>query len=217
VVFHTDAAHWFGKEAFSEIAQFQADLISGCAHKLHGPKGAGFLYIRSPLKPHPILPGGGQENERRAGTENLAAIAGLVTALERFVSPPVFPKERLRALTQSLERAVEQIPDSVVFCREAPRLSNTLAFAVRWTDASDILAALDLEGICASSGAACSAGSIEPSHVVRAMGFGEDLARALIRFSLGRENTPEEVATAVEVLRAVYKPRMSARQPSEKM
>lgn len=200
VVFHTDAAHWFGKETFQGVGQFHADLVSGCAHKLHGPKGAGFLYMRSPLKPHPILCGGGQENELRAGTENLAAIAGLVTALERFVSPPVFQKDVLEGLVGRLERAILEIPGCVLFARNVPHLSNTIAFAVPGTDSSDVLAALDLEGICASSGSACSAGSLEPSHVVRALGFGENHARALIRFSLGRENTEEEVAIVTDVL-----------------
>jgi cysteine desulfurase len=217
VVFHTDAVHWFGKEPFEAIGQFNADLVSGCAHKLHGPKGAGFLYIRSPLKPHPLLPGGGQENERRAGTENLAAIAGLVTALEQFVSPPVFPPQTLRSLVHRIEIALAEIPDCVVFAKDVPRLSNTIAFAVPGTDASDVLAALDIEGICASSGAACSAGSLEPSHVVRALGHDDFLARALVRFSLGRENTLEDVETALAVLSDIYRRRSSSQQMLEKV
>lgn len=211
VVFHTDAAHWFGKEPFHAVAQFNADLVSGCAHKLHGPKGAGFLFIRSPFKPHPILPGGGQENERRSGTENLAAIAGLVTALERFVSPPVFPAEKLRNMTRRIESALRRVPDCVIYARDAPRLANTVGFAVPGTDASDVLAALDLEGICASSGAACSAGSLEPSHVIRAVTGDDQQARALVRFSLGRENCEEEVDAALEVVLDVYK-RLANRQ-----
>ena len=90
IVFHTDAVQWFGKEPVENISQFNADLVSVCAHKFHGPKGAGLLFARSPLFPDPILFGGGHENERRAGTENLAGIVGLVEALERFVRPPVF-------------------------------------------------------------------------------------------------------------------------------
>ncbi len=204
VVFHTDATHWFGKEPFHGVAMFNADLVSGCAHKLYGPKGTGFLYIRSPLKQHPLLPGGSQENERRAGTENLAAIAGLVSVLERFLAPPVFPPKKLRELCNMLERGLREIRDCVVFAQKAPRLDNTVGFAVPGTDSSNVLAALDLEGICASSGAACSAGSVEPSHVIRAMGYDERCARALIRFSFGRDNTPEEVQTALEVLTRIY-------------
>jgi cysteine desulfurase len=104
VIFHTDAVQWFGKEPFSGIEQFNADLVSVCAHKFHGPKGAGLLYIRSPLHPDPILFGGGHENERRAGTENLPAIAGLAEALERFIPTPVFDKTRLAPLTCATNR-----------------------------------------------------------------------------------------------------------------
>jgi cysteine desulfurase len=96
IFFHTDAVQWFGKEPFENIGQFNADLVSVCAHKFHGPKGAGLLYIKSPLHPDPILFGGGHENERRAGTENLAGIIGLVAALEKFVKPPVFEKSKMK-------------------------------------------------------------------------------------------------------------------------
>jgi len=95
VLFHTDAVQWFGKEPFENIGQFNAELVSLCAHKIHGPKGAGLLFAESPLRPGPILFGGGHENERRAGTENLASIIGLVEALERFVKEPVFSREQL--------------------------------------------------------------------------------------------------------------------------
>ena len=90
IVFHTDAVQWFGKEPFENVGQFNADLVSVCAHKFHGPKGAGLLYVKSPLHPDPIFFGGGHENERRAGTENLAGIIGLVEAMESFLTPPVF-------------------------------------------------------------------------------------------------------------------------------
>src|SRR5208282_1172718 len=96
IAFHTDAVQWFGKEPFENIRQFNADLVSICAHKFHGPKGAGLLYAKSPLHPHPILFGGGQENERRAGTENLAGVIGLVEALERFIKPPVFSQSTVK-------------------------------------------------------------------------------------------------------------------------
>ena len=94
VLFHTDAVQWFGKEPFQDIHQFNADLVSICAHKFYGPKGAGALFIKSPLLPDPILFGGGHENERRAGTENLASIIGFTEALERFVPKPVFQNSR---------------------------------------------------------------------------------------------------------------------------
>ncbi len=192
VLFHCDAVQAFGKLAFDGMAGFEADLVSVCAHKFHGPKGAGALYVRSPLLPHPILHGGGHENERRAGTENLAAIVGLVEAFERCVMPPCFP-ERLRDWTGRLARVVEGIPGVRVLGDREGGLVNTLAFAVEGADGITLLANLDLEGVCASSGAACSAGSLEPSHVLKAMGLPADQCRALVRLSLGRETTEDEV------------------------
>jgi len=193
VLFHTDAAQWFGKEPFSEIHQFNADLVSLCAHKIHGPKGVGILYIRSPLLPHSILLGGGQEYERRAGTENLAAIAGMVAAVERFVVEPVFPSDRMNALSEKLASTISTIQGTTLLSPKISCLKNTVSFLVNRTDSFALLAGLDVEGVCASAGAACSAGSLEPSHVVSAMGFSPSLARSLIRFSLGRENSLQEV------------------------
>jgi cysteine desulfurase len=192
IVFHTDAVQWFGKEPFENLGQFNADLVSVCAHKFHGPKGAGLLYIKSPLHPDPILFGGGHENERRAGTENLAGIIGLVAALEKFVKPPVFNKKKLKLLANKLFSAVKEIEGCEIVSPEEFCLANMVSFVVRGADSIALLAGLDVEGICASSGSACSAGSIEPSHVVLAIGKNE-LANSLVRFSLGRETTAEEV------------------------
>jgi cysteine desulfurase len=107
IVFHTDAVQWFGKEPFENIGQFNADLVSVCAHKFHGPKGAGLLFVRSPLQPVPILFGGGHETERRAGTENLGGIAGLVAALDKFVKSPVFDRLKLAPLASKLIESFE--------------------------------------------------------------------------------------------------------------
>jgi cysteine desulfurase len=199
VLFHTDAVQWFGKMPFSQVCDFNADLVSICAHKLYGPKGAGALYIRSPLKPDPILFGGSHENERRAGTENLLAILGLVYCIEHFIKTPVFP-EQLAPLTTRIADTVATLPGIEILGPRAGRLCNTLSFVVSGTDSIALLAALDLEGICASSGSACSAGSLEPSHVVQAMGFESQLANALVRFSLGRESTMAEVEYVLESL-----------------
>jgi cysteine desulfurase len=192
IVFHTDAVQWFGKESVESIDQFNADLVSICAHKFHGPKGAGLLYIKSPLFPDPVMFGGGHENERRAGTENLASIFGLVEAMERFILPPVFNHEHLKPLTRQLMDCISGI-DGLAFAgsRES-RLINTVSFIARGIDSIVLLGGLDIEGVCASGGAACSAGSLEPSHVVSALGR-RDLANSLVRFSLGRESTPQGV------------------------
>ena len=203
VVFHTDAVQSFGKLPFEDIHQFNADLVSVCAHKFHGPKGTGALFIKSPLLPDPIAFGGGHENERRAGTENLAGIIGLAAAMERFVKTPVFQPEKLSPLTGRLIDFVKSL-DAVDFRGSLRnRLPNTVAFTVAGCDSITLLAGLDMEGICASSGSACSAGSLEPSHVLTAMGVDKKSANSLVRFSLGRDSTLAEVQTTEVVLRTV--------------
>jgi len=204
VAFHTDAVQWFGKEPVDSVSRFNADLVSVCAHKFHGPKGAGLLYIRSPLHPDPILFGGGHENERRAGTENLAGIVGLVEALERFVHAPVFSKVSLEPLTRWLIEHAAGIEGVEFVGARAGRLANTASFVVDRADSISLLAGLDMEGICASSGSACSAGSLEPSHVITAIGR-QQQAGALVRFSLGRESTKEELEIAAAAFAKVVR------------
>jgi len=204
IIFHTDAVQWFGKEPFENIHQFNADLVSVCAHKFHGPKGAGLLFIKSPLHPDPIFFGGGHENERRAGTENLPAIAGLVTALELFVKPPVFEPLKINPLVEKLAAAIEKIEGCEIVSPPNGSLANTLSFVVHGADGIALLAGLDLEGICASSGSACSAGSLEPSHVLVALGK-KAAANSLVRFSLGRDSTEAEVAFVCSALPAIIR------------
>ena len=191
VLFHTDAVQWFGKEPFDCIDQFKANLVSLCGHKFHAPKGVGALFIKSPLLPDPIFFGGSHENDRRAGTENMAGIAGLVNAIERFVTTPVFTRPELQPLSDRLA-VFAQLDGVNIAGPLTKRLANTISFTVTNTDSMTLLAALDLEGICASSGSACSAGSLNPSHVISAMGR-DDEANSLVRFSLGRESTVEDI------------------------
>jgi len=200
VTFHSDAVQWFGKKTFSSIQQFNADLVSICGHKFHGPKGTGALFIKSPLLPDPILFGGGHENERRAGTENLAGIVGFVGALERFVLKPVFSDEHLYALTKRLLNLIDRIEAAQFVGSRTDRLNNTVSIVVRGSDSIALLAGLDMEGVCASSGSACSAGSLEPSHVIEALGVERGLQNSLVRFSLGRESTLEEIEHLEQVL-----------------
>jgi cysteine desulfurase len=211
IIFHTDAVQWFGKEPFSSVDQFNADLISVCAHKFHGPKGAGLLYIRSPLHPDPIFFGGGHENERRAGTENLAAISGLVEALERFIPNPIFDRTKLAPLADKLIDAVDGIPGLHLVGSREQRLANTVSFVVDGADSIALMACLDLEGVCASSGSACSAGSLEPSHVISALGVEKHLANSLVRFSLGRDSTEAEVNHLIAILPNVIQHAKGAR------
>lgn len=212
IVFHSDAVQWFGKEPFENLGQFNADLVSVCAHKFHGPKGAGLLYLRSPLHPDPILLGGAHEHERRAGTENLAAIVGLVEALERFVRPPVFKRALLEPLSRELIELLAKT-DGVEFVGSLQeRLANTAAFVVRGADSIALLAGLDLQGICASSGSACSAGSLEPSHVIAAIGR-PLRAHSLVRFSLGRASSREEVTFSAAAFKEVVSRAQHANKP----
>ena len=205
VLFHTDAVQWLGKEPFGDVHQFNADLVSICAHKIHGPKGAGALFIRSPFQPDPILFGGSHENERRAGTENLAGIIGLVEAMERFIHPPVFNKERLAPLADRLLCLVDRLPGVQFVGSRRQRLTNTVSFLAPGCDSIALLAGLDMEGIRASSGSACSAGSLEPSHVIQALRLPEQASNSLVRFSLGRNSTLQEVEYVEETLPEVIR------------
>lgn len=192
ICFHTDAVQWFGKMPFESIRQFEADLISGCAHKLHGPKGAGFLYIRSPLRLKPLILGGPQENELRAGTENLPLIIGLVEAFTKFLHPPVFSTREIQAMVGEL-RGFLSLQNNVYLIQPPSSLPNTVSFTVKGVTSLEVLANLDLEGIQASAGAACMSGALQPSHVLLGMGFEPAEANALVRLSLGRDNTPSDV------------------------
>jgi cysteine desulfurase len=200
VLFHTDAVQWFGKEPFLNIHQFNADLVSVCAHKFHGPKGSGVLFARSALHPDPLLLGGSHENERRAGTENLAGIVGLVQALELFIRQPVFSRALLDPPITRLIHLIQRLPGVHLVSPLQPRLANTLSFVVENADSISLLAGLELEGICVSSGSACSSGSLEPSRVVSALGYDPALARALLRFSLGRDSSVADIEVVERLL-----------------
>ena len=215
VLFHTDAVQCFGKLPISDIAYFHADLVSLCSHKFHGPKGAGLLYVKSPLLPHPILHGAAHENDRRAGTENLPAILGLAEAIVRFVPTPPFPDNKISLLADRLISGLDAI-DAAFFLGERDpslRLFNTVSFFVEGSDSIALLSALDLEGICASSGSACSSGSVNPSHVVKAMGVNVFGANSLIRFSLGRASSAEEISFVLNALPCVIDRCLSNRIP----
>lgn len=203
VLFHVDAVQWFGKMPFAGIGVFNADLVSCCAHKLQGPKGAGALYTRSPLRLASLLHGGSQEDDRRAGTENLPAILGLTLAMEEFVRPPVFSGEELHACCTRLRSALANVEGVTVLAEEAPRLPNTVSFLTAGCDSLSLLAGLDLEGFHASGGSACSSGALQPSHVALALGYDKSLARSLVRLSLGRETSLLQVDALLPCLQSV--------------
>jgi cysteine desulfurase len=202
VLFHTDAVQYFGKLPVSNIADFRADLVSLCSHKFHGPKGAGLLFVKSPLLPHPIVHGAAHENSLRAGSENLPAILGLAEAVVRFVPSPPFQLDSIAPLANRLISGIDAI-DGVSFVGDPNssfRLLNTVAFSVFGSDSISLLAGLDLVGICASSGSACSSGSVNPSHVLLAMGLKKSASISLVRFSLGRSSSSAEIDAVLAAL-----------------
>ncbi len=197
---HTDAVQALGKIPVN-VEAWGVDMLSASAHKFHGPRGVGFLYIRKGIKITPLFHGGGHERKRRSGTENLAGVAGMVKALELAVEfLPKFEKE-VGALRDRLEEGIlERIPDVIVNGRGAPRVPNTLNVAVKFVEGEAMLMMLDQFGICASSGSACTSGTLDPSHVLLAMGLDHATAHGSLRFSLSRYNTPDDVDAVLEVL-----------------
>ncbi len=201
VLFHTDAVQWFGKLPFSSFDDFNANLVSLCPHKFYGPKGVGLLYCKSPLSPSPIILGGSHENERRGGTENLPAIVGLAEAVSLFVPAPVFPSS-LSSLSERLISSINSLEGAIFLGdpHSEGRLCNTVSFALDSFDSIALLGRLDLEGICASGGSACSSGSVSPSHVVQALGYSVSLSNGLVRFSLGRETSSSDISRVFDFL-----------------
>lgn len=201
VPLHVDAVQAAGKIPLD----FPWDLLTVSAHKIRGPKGAGLVACRGP-KLSALIAGGHQERGRRGGTENVAGIVGLGAALLRSGAGGLRAGSSLpAALRDRLEAAVREIPGAHVAGLAAPRVWNTLNVAFEGCDGETLLAALDLEGICVSTGSACSSGSVEPSPVLLAMGYSRDLARGALRFSLWDGNIPDEIDRVCEVLPAVVR------------
>ena len=207
VLFHTDAIQAFGKIP-CQPRDLGVDALSAAAHKFYGPPGAGFLWLRSGVTIDAIQHGGIHENERRPGTENVAAIAGMAAAaevafreLETTGKPESLRQDHLR---NRLWLGINRIdPSAVLNSNGVSVLSNTLNVSFPGCDGETLLMGLDLEGICASSGSACMVGSIRSSHVLLAMGVPPDLAQATVRFSLGRTTTSDEIDATVNALQRV--------------
>jgi cysteine desulfurase len=191
-------------------AQDDADLLSlvdaasFAAHKFYGPKGAGFLFLRSGLSIQPIMFGGAHENERRPGTENVAAIAGMAAAAESTLHDREQEQQREAKLRDELwMRIAQNVPDATQNGADAPRLANTLNVSLLGLDSEMLLIALDLEGVCASSGSACMVGSVVASHVLLAMGLPIESARSAVRFSLGKWTTADEIKATGDAVRKI--------------
>lgn len=200
VLFHTDAVQAAGKLRM-DARSLGVDFLTLSAHKLHGPKGVGALFIRRGMKFEPYLVGGGQESGRRGGTENVAGIVGFGKASELAAANTQEEQIRVRALRDELQEAIlSRIPGSKLNGAREPRLPNTLNVSFESVEAEGILLLLDDQGICASAGSACTTGSLEPSHVLTAMGCPAERARSSLRFSLGIGNTQADIARVLECL-----------------
>lgn len=201
IVFHTDATQSVGKIPIDLEGEYQyVDLLSFSGHKLHAPKGVGALYIKRGTPCRPFLIGGHQEEGRRAGTENMPYIAGLAKAIELAAANQQEEETRIGGLRDRLQQAIEQrIPNVQVNGRGAPRLPNTLNVSCHYVEGEGMLYQLSDCGICASSGSACTSGSLEPSHVLRAMQVPLTAVHGSVRFSFSRYNTSADVDRIIEV------------------
>lgn len=193
IILHTDAVQAVGKVPV-DVRKARVDMLSLSGHKLHAPKGVGVLYVRKGTKYSPFLIGGHQERGRRGGTENTASIIGLGKACELAIGHLEEQKTRVRALRDKLESGLlNTIPNAMVNGEKENRLPNTTSISFEYVEGESILLMMDRLGICASSGSACTSGSLEPSHVLRAMGVPFTAAHGSIRFSLSTYNTEKEI------------------------
>ncbi len=200
IPFHTDAVQAVGKIPL-DMAKSHVDLLSLSGHKLHAPKGIGVLYVRKGTKFSPFFVGGHQEGGRRGGTENVPYIIGLGRAAELAMEHMEEENVRVRALRDWLEgELVQRIPNTLINGDRENRLPNTCSLSFEYVEGESILLLMNNEGICASSGSACTSGSLEPSHVLRAMGIPFTAAHGSIRFSLSIYNTKEEIDYVIEKL-----------------
>ena len=206
VFFHTDAIQTFCKVPLN-VEEDHVDLLSLSAHKIYGPKGVGALYIRKGTKMVAILHGGSQQRKRRPGTENVAGAVGFSRAAELLFADQEKEGDRLAALRDQLQRnLVERIPQVLLNGDPDHRLPGTLNMSFKFVEGESLILSLDMEGIAVSSGSACTSGSLEPSHVLLAMGIPHEVCHGSLRFSLGRGTTKEQIDYVLEVL-----PRIVAR------
>lgn len=198
-LFHTDAVQAVGKVQM-DLKNMPIDMLSLSGHKLHAPKGVGALYVRRGVRFHPFIIGGHQERSRRAGTENVASIVALGKAAELAKANFATENTKVKALRDKLETALLKLPSTRLNGDVEHRLPNTSNISFEYIEGESILMLLNMHGICASSGSACTTGSLEPSHVLRAMGVPYTAAHGAIRFSFSRYNTEEEVDFVLEKL-----------------
>ena len=203
ILFHTDAVQAYGQLPIN-VDEYQIDMLSASAHKLNGPKGIGFLYIRKGLKTRSFIHGGAQERSRRAGTENVPGIVGLGAASERAFARM---EEKTKKEIELRDYLIRRIEEEVPYCRlngdRTRRLPNNVNFSFQFVEGESLLIMLDMRGICASSGSACTSGSLDPSHVLLAIGLPHEIAHGSLRLTLSEENTKEELDTTVEAIKEI--------------
>ena len=203
ILFHTDAVQAFGQVPIN-VDEDQIDMLSASGHKLNGPKGIGFLYIRKGVKIRSFIHGGAQERRRRAGTENVPGIVGFGKAVERAVSTMEARTKKERELRDYL---IERIEKEIPYCRlngdRTKRLPNNVNFSFRFIEGESLLIMLDMKGIAASSGSACTSGSLDPSHVLLAIGLPHEIAHGSLRLTLNEEITKEDIDYVVDSLKEI--------------
>jgi cysteine desulfurase len=200
IYFHTDAVQTVGHIPVN-VDELGVDLLSISGHKLYGPKGVGALFVRKGIKLVSLMHGGEQEKRRRAGTENVPAIVGLGKAIELAGQAMNKEAERLSYLRDKLIKGLTEVIDHIrLNGHPRKRLPNNVNVSVDFVEGESMLLNLDLEGICVSTGSACSSASLEPSHVLLALGLPPEQAHGSLRFTLGRENTEEDIERVLEVL-----------------
>jgi len=203
VLFHTDAVQAFGQLPI-HVDECHIDMLSASGHKLNGPKGIGFLYIRKGVKIRSFIHGGQQERARRAGTENVTGIVGLGAAVQRAIR---IMKEKTEKEIALRDHMIQRIITEVPYCRlngdKEKRLPNNVNISFQFIEGESLLIKLDMEGICASSGSACTSGSLDPSHVLLAIGLPHEIAHGSLRLTLSEENTMEEVDETVDKIKEI--------------
>ncbi len=203
ILFHTDAVQAFGQMPIN-VDEMNIDMLSASGHKLNGPKGVGFLYIRTGIKNRSFVHGGQQERARRAGTENVTGIVGLNAAVKRaykIMDEKIEYEVKLRDYL--MKRIESEIPYSKLNGHKTKRLANNVNFSFQFIEGEALLLSLDAKGICASSGSACTSGSLDPSHVLLAIGLPHEIAHGSLRLTLSEETTKEEIDYTVDSLKEI--------------
>ena len=202
-LFHTDAVQAFGQVPI-DVNELKIDMLSASGHKLNGPKGIGFLYIRTGVKIRSFVHGGAQERSRRAGTENVPGIVGLGTAVERAFR---IMEEKTAREIELRDYLINRIESEIPYCKlnghRTKRLPNNVNISFQFVEGESVLIMLDMKGICASSGSACTSGSLDPSHVLLAIGMKHEEAHGSLRMTLSEENTKEELDYVVDSLKTI--------------